>query len=94
MCMIIIPWVKYWYRPLSIGVRNSPDIFQEKMNKMFPGFEFFQAYIDDILIIAKGDWSNHLENWKLTLQNLKENRLNCNIENLYFGQTEMEYLSF
>ena len=31
------------------------------MNKMFHGFEFIRAYIDNLLIITKGDWSYHLE---------------------------------
>ena len=35
-----------------MGVSNSPYIFQEKMNKTFRRFEFIQAYIDDLLIIA------------------------------------------
>ena len=30
---------------------------------MFRGFEFFQAYIYDLLIITNGDWSGHLKNW-------------------------------
>ena len=59
-CTIILPWVNYQYKCLPMGVSNSPDIFQEKMNEMFRGFEFIQAYINDLLIITKGDWSDHL----------------------------------
>ena len=75
LCTIILPWVKYRYKHLPTGVSNSPDIFQDKMNEMFHGFEFIQAYINDLLIITKGDWYNHLENLELTLQKLKYNRL-------------------
>ena len=73
---------------------NSPDIFQEKMNKMFRGFESVQAYIDDLLIITKGDWSIQLEKLEITLQNIKDSELKCNIEKSFFGKTGMEYLGF
>ena len=61
-----------------MGVSNSPDIFQEKMNKMFRGFKFIRAYIDDLLIITESDWSYHLEKLEPTLQKLKDNGIKCN----------------
>ena len=61
---------------------------------MFRGFEFIWEYIDDLLIITKGDWSDHLEKLELTLQKIKDNRLKCNLEKSFFGQTEIEYLGF
>ena len=61
LCNIIIPWGKYRYKRLPMRVSNPLDIFQEKTNKMFHGFEFIRAYIDDLLIITKGDWSNNLQ---------------------------------
>ena len=39
-----------------------------------------ETYIDDLLIIIKGYWSNHLEELELTLQKLKDNGIECNIE--------------
>ena len=45
-----------------MGVCNYPENFQEKKNEMFCGIEFIIAYIDDLLIITKGDWPNHLNN--------------------------------
>ena len=38
LCTIILPWVKYRYKRLTLGFSNSPDILQEKMKKMFRGF--------------------------------------------------------
>ena len=29
-----------------MGVANSPEILQQKMNDLFQGFEFIRAYID------------------------------------------------
>ena len=58
-----------------MGICNSPEIFQEKMNKMFRGLKCIKAYIDDLFIISKGDWSDHLNKLEQVLQNLKDNRL-------------------
>ena len=35
---IILPWGKYRYKRLPIGVANLPDIFQQKMNDLFHVF--------------------------------------------------------
>ena len=60
LCTIILPWGKFKYKRLPMGVCNSLENFQARMNEIFCGFEFIIAYIDDLLIIIKGDWSNHL----------------------------------
>ena len=64
------------------------------MNDLFHGFKFIRAYIDDLLILTKGDWIDHVQKLELTLNKLKEKGLKCNIENSFLGQTKMEYLDF
>ena len=71
LCNIILPQEKYGYKRLPMGVSNSPEIFQEKMNEMFLGFEFIREYTTDLLIITRGDWSDNLETLYLTLKILK-----------------------
>ena len=44
-----------------MGVDNSPDILQQKMNDLFHGFEFICAYIDELLILTKGNWIDHVQ---------------------------------
>ena len=41
-------------------IDNSPDIFQHKMSDLFHGFECICVYIDNILVLKKGDWTDHL----------------------------------
>ena len=77
-----------------MGVRNSPDILQYKINELFRGFDLIQEYIDVLLIKTKGDWYNLLENFIMILHTLKENGIKCKVKNLYFGTTKMEYLIF
>ena len=77
-----------------MGVAISPDVFQQKMNELFYGFEFFCAYMDDLLILTKGYWTYHVQKSELTLNKLKEKGLKCNIEESLFRQTKMEFLGF
>ena len=92
--MIILPWGKYRYKRLPMGVANSPEIFQQKMIDLFHRFEFIRAYIYNVLILNKGDWKDHIQNLELMLNKLKVKGLKFSIEKYFFGQTEMEYLDF
>ena len=40
LCTIVLPWGKYEYNRLPMGLSNSPDIFQEKMSTLMDGLEF------------------------------------------------------
>ena len=62
------------------------------MDNLFHGFEFIHAYIDELLILTKGYWTDHLQNLELTQNKLKGKGIKCNIEKLLFGQTKMECL--
>ena len=54
-----------------MGVTNSPENFQQKLNDLFHGFEFIRAYIDYLLILSKGDWTDHVQKLELPLDKLK-----------------------
>ena len=51
-------------------------------------------YIHDLLVFTKGDWTDHAERLKFTLNKLKGKGLRCNIENDLLGQTQIRYLGF
>ena len=44
-----------------MGLCNSPDIFQEKMNELFNGLDYVRMYIDDILIIRNKSLEDHIK---------------------------------
>ena len=46
------------------------------------------------MILTKGGWTNHVQKLELMLNKLKEKGIKYNIEKLFFGQTEIEYLGF
>jgi hypothetical protein len=39
-CTVVLPWGKYEYLRLPMGLCNSPDIFQETMSELMQGLEF------------------------------------------------------
>ena len=49
---------KYQYKRVPVGVANFLDIFQQIINDLFHGFEFIRAYMDEPLILTKGDWKD------------------------------------
>jgi hypothetical protein len=67
-CMIVMPFGKYKYLRIPMGLCNSPDIFQEKMSELMEGLDFIQTYIDDLLVITKESFDDHLEKLDLVLQ--------------------------
>ena len=55
LCTIVLPFGKYEYNRLPMGVTNSVDVFQEKMSELFVGFDYVRAYLDNLLITTKGN---------------------------------------
>jgi hypothetical protein len=93
LCTIVLPWGKYEYCCLPMGLSLSPDIFQEKMSELMAGLDFARAYLDDLLIISteKG-FDKHLEKLEKVLTCLSEASLEINAVKSFFGRTNLEYL--
>ena len=81
LCTIILPWGKYQYKHLPMGVADLPDISQQKTTDLFHGFKFICAYIYEFFILTKGDWIYHVHKLELMINKLKGKGLKCNIEN-------------
>src|SRR5688500_13426244 len=94
LCMVVLPWGKYEYLRLPMGLCNSPDIFQEKMSKLMSGLEFARAYLDNLLLITKGNFDEHLLQLEEALTQLSEAGLKINATKSLFCQTELEYLGY
>ena len=94
LCTIVLPWGKYEYQRLPMGLCNSPDIFQEKMSELVSGLEFARAYIDDLLIITNDNFQKHLEHLEQVLIKLTEAGLKVNITKSDLTKAELKYLGF
>ena len=55
-----------------MGIKNSPDIFQEVMNNIMGDLEFALTYLDDVLIVSDGSFKDHLKKVKQALDRLEK----------------------
>ena len=94
MCTIITEYGKFRYKRLPMGVACSPDIFQAKIYELLGDIDGTKAYIDDILVVKKGTFDEHLTQLdeifrRCRKANLKMNPLKCR-----FGLNEIDYLGY
>ena len=94
LCTIVFPWGKYEYQRLPMGLCNSPDIFQEKMSELFQDLENIRTYMDDLLVISKNSWEEHLVTLKKVLERLRKTGLKINDAKSFFGREAIEYLGY
>jgi hypothetical protein len=94
LCTTILPWGKYQYLRLPMGIKNSPDIFQAIMQDLLGDLEYARAYIDDILIISKGTFEEHLAQISEVLKRLDNAGFRANVRKCSFAEAELEYLGY
>jgi len=65
---------KYEWCRLPFGVVMGPMIFQDRIAQITEGlnWNYVLAYIDDIIVITKGDYENHLEVLQQVLDRLRK----------------------
>ena len=94
ICTIILPWGKYSYMRLPMGISGSPDFFQEKMTSLMQSLEYVRTYIDDLLIISSGTYDDHLLKVEEVLTRLQLAGLRVNATKSSFALHEIEYLGY
>ena len=94
ICTIILPWGKYKYKRLPMGMSCSPDIFQDKMSELFEDLEYARTYIDDLLCLSKSSLKDHLSKLETMLIRLRQKGLKINAKKSSFCQTQIEYLGY
>jgi hypothetical protein len=78
-----------------MGLCNSPDIFQEKMNDLLDGLlDTMRVYINDILHVTKGACEDNLTGLEEVFSRLRQAGLRINAKKSNFGALEMEYLGY
>ena len=94
LCTVVVPWGKYEYLRLPMGLCNSPDIFQEKMTDLMVGLEFARAYIDGLLVVSRSSVEEHLQHLEEVLSRISEAGLKINASKSTFCTNELEYLGY
>ena len=90
----VLPWGKFAYQRLPMGYQGSPDIFQYAMQTMFGDIEGVIIYIDDILLITKGTFDEHIALLRKVLDRCRTSKLLVNLRKSKFFGDEFAYLGF
>ena len=94
LCTMILPWGKYCYCCLPMGLIGGPDIFQAIINDLMGNLQNVRAYSDDILVTTAGSFEDHLKHIELVLQRLMDAGFAVNLRKSSFAVTEIDYLGY
>jgi hypothetical protein len=94
LCTTILPWGKYQYKRLPMGVKTSPDIFQRIMYELLGEIPNIQVYLYDILITSNGTFEEHAEKMEKILLILQKANFRANSRKFYFGKSKIDYLGY
>ena len=94
LCTTVLPWGKYRYRVLPMGIKNSVDTFQEVMTNLFVDLEFTSTYLDDVLIISNGTYEDHLDKVRQVLDRLQKANFRARVDKCFFAEDNLEYLGY
>lgn len=81
---------RYRYLRLAMGLKNSMDLFQKKVDECFEGLSGVVAIVDDILVYGKSR-EEHDKNLRAVLNRALEKGLRLNENKLEVGVTEISY---
>jgi RNase H-like domain found in reverse transcriptase/Integrase zinc binding domain/Reverse transcriptase (RNA-dependent DNA polymerase) len=94
LCTTVLPWGKYSYLRLPMGVSASPDIYQERMSALFHDQPNVLVYLDDILLLTAGSFQDHMQLLKTVLDTLRRSNLQVHADKSSFCALEADYLGF
>ena len=73
---------------------QQPGHFPRENKQTFSGFNYVRAYIDDLLIITKGSFEDHLKHLDNILEKLETEGFKINATKSCFVAHELEYLGY
>jgi len=62
------------------------------MSELMDGLAFVRTYIDDLLCLTKGTFSDHLKKVELVLQRQQKAGLKVIVTKSFFARSQLEYL--
>ena len=91
---IVTEFGKFRYNKLPMGMCISGDIFQAKVNELLGDIDGVKAYIDDILVLNKGTFKDHIEQLRVCFRRIQAAGLKVNAKKCSFGLKEIPYLGY
>jgi len=83
---IILTWGEDSYKRLHMGIAGSPDIlFQERNPDLMRQLKSVHTYLDDLLVLSKSNFSDHLEKLTRVLTKLRNADMWVNVEKSKFA---------
>jgi hypothetical protein len=79
LCTTILPWGKYQYKRLPMGVKTSPDISQRIMYELLGNIPNAQVYLDDIIITSNRTFEEHAAIMEQVLERLQKANFRANL---------------
>ena len=75
-----------------MGMCASGDIFQAKVYKLLGDIEGVKTYIDDIVVLGKDSFENHIEQLRMMFGRLRAAGLKGNVPKCSFRLKDIPYL--
>ena len=94
MTTFILPFGKFRYLRMPMGIASAPDEFQARMSLLLGDLPFVRIYLDDCLIITKGTPQDHANAVETVLDRFHENGITCNGSKSLIAVQEIEYLGY
>jgi hypothetical protein len=91
-CAIITQWGCLSHLRLPMGVSSSANVFQERITELMRGLEFARCHIDDLLIVTKGTYFDHLFKLDEVLRRVRQAGLKVNAKKSFFAKSQLECL--
>ena len=61
-----------------MGMCDSGDIFQSEVNELLSGIKGVKTYIDDIIVLSKDGFRNHIDQLRIIFGRLRASGLKVN----------------
>lgn len=90
----VVPWGKYRYLRLPMGINTAVEEFHSRMNIMFASMPQVHVYLDDILICTEGSIETYAKILEQALFVLRDHGLIVNGAKCKIAVKEIEYLGY
>jgi hypothetical protein len=77
-----------------MGIKISPDIFQNVMSKLVQDVEYVKTHLDELLILTNSRFKGHLLKIDMVLARLSTAGMQVNISKSKLFAEQIEYLGY